>query len=81
MTASGDSQQFATIWIKVRLVGEDLIPWSEWIVERAIVKPAMAGLISLSGSGIWKYLYFGTERGNGTLSVGTTKYDMSSLLH
>lgn len=38
MTASEDQEQFATIWIEVRLVGEDFIPWSEWIVERAIIR-------------------------------------------
>lgn len=41
MTASGDQEQFATIWIEVRLVGEDFLPWSEWIVERAIIRSSV----------------------------------------
>jgi hypothetical protein len=55
-------------------------PWSNWIDECAIVKPALPGIIRLSGTGIRNKLYIATTPGNNFLTVSATKGGLTSLL-
>ena len=66
--------------MQVQLVRDDDSPWSDWINEYAVVKPASRGVPRLSGQGIREALYMGTAPGNHVLAVATTKGGMTSLL-
>ena len=65
--------------MQVQLLRDDNSPWSDWINERAVVKPASQGVPRLSGYGIRKALYIGTAPGNHVLAVAATKGGMTSL--
>jgi hypothetical protein len=58
-------------------VREDDSPWSDWINERAVVKPVAPGVPRLSGHRIRDV---GTAPGNHFLAVAATKGGMASLL-
>jgi hypothetical protein len=47
--------------VQVQLVREDDSPWSDWISEYAVIKPASQGVPRLSGYGIRKKLYIGRD--------------------
>jgi hypothetical protein len=78
--ADGVTNTHRRLRLQVQLVRDDDSPWSDWINERAIVKPDSQGLPRLSGQGIRKALYMGTTPGNHVLAVATTKGGMTSLL-
>jgi hypothetical protein len=59
--------------VQVQLVREDDSPWSDWISEYAVIKPASQGVPRLSGYGIRKKLYIGIAPGNHFLAVAATK--------
>jgi hypothetical protein len=61
-------------------VREDDSPWSDWINERALVKPVAPGVPRLSGNRIRDVMYLGTAPGNHFLAVAATKGGMTSLL-
>jgi hypothetical protein len=71
---------YPMVLVQVRLMRDDNSPWSDWIKEHAVVKPASRGVPRLSGRGIRKALYMGTAPGNHVLAVATTKGGMTSLL-
>jgi hypothetical protein len=78
--ASGGKHTYQRLRVQVQLARDDNSPWSDWIKEHAVVKPASRGVPRLSGRGIRKALYMGTAPGNHVLAVATTKGGMTSLL-
>jgi hypothetical protein len=78
--ASGTRHIYERLRVQVQLVRDDNSPWSDWIDERAIIKPASQGVPRLSGYGIRKVLYIGTAPGNHVLAVAAIKGGMTSLL-
>jgi hypothetical protein len=80
MDAGGNVESLPSLWVQIRLVTQDFIPWSEWIDETAIIRDLVPGLARLSGGAIRDHLYFGLGPGNEILAVGKTKNGMSSLL-
>jgi hypothetical protein len=62
------------------MVDDNNLPWSDWILEDAIVRPMALGVPRLSGSGIREALYFGTGPGNHVLAASTTKGGLTVLL-
>ena len=50
--------------MQVQLVRDDSSPWSDWIDDLAIVRPARPGVARLSGVEIRDILYFGTAPGS-----------------
>jgi hypothetical protein len=59
--------------VQVQLVGDNDSPWSNWIDEHAVTRPASQGVPRLSG--------YGTAPGNHLLAVAATKGGMTSLKH
>src|SRR4051794_15201614 len=57
---------FPRLSVEVQLVGDDNLPWSDWISEEAIVRPVAPGIHRLSGYGIREAFYFATGSGNHT---------------
>ena len=49
---NGTVDIYPTIFVQVQLVRDDSSPWSDWILEEAIVKPVGPGVPRLSGIGI-----------------------------
>ncbi|KAH0547707.1 hypothetical protein FGG08_000196 [Glutinoglossum americanum] len=78
--AGGMVGVFPKINVQVRLVGDDNLPWSDWILEEAVVRPAGPGIPQLSGYGIREVLYLATGPGNHVLAVSATKGGLASLL-
>jgi hypothetical protein len=78
--ASGTIHVYREILVEAQLVRNDNTPWSDWISEYAIVRPAGPGITRLSGVGIRDILYFGTAPSNHSLTVAATKGGMASLL-
>jgi hypothetical protein len=67
--ASGTIHNYRRLRVQVQLVRDDDSPWSDWIDEYAVIKPASQGVPRLSGYGIRKILYIGTTPGNHFLAV------------
>ncbi len=80
LDANGVVTFFPTLRVQVQLVGDNNIPWSDWIAERALVKQVGPNILRLSGHGIRRVLYLGTAPGNHLLAVSTTKGGLASLL-
>jgi hypothetical protein len=78
--AGGIVGVFPKLSVQVRLVGDDDLPWSDWILEEAIVRPAGPGIPRLSGYGIREALYLATGLGNHILAASTTKGGLTLLL-
>jgi hypothetical protein len=78
--ASGTINRYRRLLIQFQLVREDDSPWSDWINERALVKPVAPGVPRLSGNRIRDVMYLGTAPGNHFLAVAATKGGMTSLL-
>lgn len=78
--ANGIIRVWPTYLVQVRLARDDYTPWSDWIVEVAIVRPPSPYLLRLSGIGIRHELYFGTSPNNLHLAVSATKGGLTSLL-
>jgi hypothetical protein len=81
--ASGMVNTYRRLRVQVQLLRDDNSPWSDWINERAVVKPASQGVPRLSGYGIRKILYIGTAPGIHVLAVAATKWwdDFFALKH
>jgi hypothetical protein len=47
--ASGEKHTYERLRVQVQLVRNDDSPWSDWINEYAVVKPASRGVPRLSG--------------------------------
>jgi hypothetical protein len=58
--ASGTINQYRRLLVQFQLVREDDSPWSDWIDERALVKPVAPSVPRLSGNKIRDVLYLGT---------------------
>ncbi|KAI9766914.1 MAG: hypothetical protein M1840_006211 [Geoglossum simile] len=71
--AGGIVGVFPKLRVQVQLVGDDNLPWSDWINGEAIIRPVGPGIPRLSGYRIREGLYFATGPGNHTLAVSTTK--------
>jgi hypothetical protein len=80
LTANGAVNNYPLIVVQVQMVGNGNLPWSNWIDEFAIVKPAIPGILRLSGIGIRDALYIATTPGNNFLAVSATKGRLTSLL-
>ena len=78
--ASGTINRYRRLLLQFQLVREDDSPWSDWIDERALVKPVAPGVPRLSGNRIRDVMYLGTAPGNHFLAVAATKGGMTSLL-
>src|SRR5438046_1409467 len=55
---------FPKIHVQVQLVRDDNSPWSGWILEEAIVRPAGPAIPRLSGAGIRRVMHLATGPGN-----------------
>jgi hypothetical protein len=77
--ANGTTNVYPKLLVEVQLVRNDNSPWSDWIVEEAIVQPMRPGVMRLSGVGIRDALYIGTAPGNHFLAVAVTKGGLNSL--
>ncbi|KAI9763427.1 MAG: hypothetical protein M1840_000508 [Geoglossum simile] len=71
--ASGAVGFFPKIRVEVQMVDDNNLPWSDWILEDAIVRPVTVGVPRLSGYGIREALYFGTGPGNHVPAASATK--------
>jgi len=78
--ANGTVGVYPLIHVQVQMVRNDCSPWSDWIDELAIVRPAAPGVPRLSGVAIRNFLYFGTAPGNHSLAVSATRGGLTSLL-
>jgi len=77
--ANGAINIYPKILVEIQLVRNDDSPWSDWIVEDAMVQPLRPGVSRLSGIGIRGALYIGTAPGNHFLAVAATKRGLNSL--
>jgi hypothetical protein len=79
-SANGMIDIYSKIHVQVQMVGDDNLPWSDWIGEEAIVKPVGPGIPQLSCIQIRNFLVLATTPGNNFLAVSTTKGGLTSLL-
>jgi hypothetical protein len=63
-----DASGIVNTYRQVQLLRDDNLLWSDWINERAVVKPASQGVPRLSGYGIRKVLYIGNRTRQSCLS-------------
>lgn len=80
VTASGASEFLPCLVAQVRLVRQDLTPWTVWINEKAVFRRIIPGMTRLSGATIRDRLYFGTAPGNHFVAVAETKHGLNALL-
>jgi hypothetical protein len=80
VNASGTHDFLRTVVVQVRLVTNEIEPWTDWLDEEAIVRTIGPGMLRLSGTGIRKVLYFGTSPERNVLATSTTKGGLLSLL-
>lgn len=80
MDAGGRVENLQQLLIEVRLVDDNLIPWTEWIPEITIVRRLIPGMHRLSGLNIRHHLYFANPKGNAVLAISTCKTGLYSLI-
>ena len=78
--ANGTRNRYRKLLLQFQLVRGDDSPWSNWIEERALIKPVIPGVPRLSGNKFRDVLYTGTAPGNHFLAVAATKGGMASFL-
>ncbi len=61
--AGGRVERLRTMDVDIRLLDQNLIPWSGWFMETAVVRASAPGLIRLSGSAVRQNFYVATPRG------------------
>ncbi|KAI9768493.1 MAG: hypothetical protein M1840_004903 [Geoglossum simile] len=69
-----------SVLVEIQLVRDDNSPWSNGIIEKAMVRPAGPGVPRLSGVQIRKAFYIATGPGNHFLAVSVTKDGLDSLI-
>jgi hypothetical protein len=63
------------------MIRQDGSAWGPWFGDNCVVRPAGAGMARLSGSGMRRVFYFGTDPTHNAVSVAATKGGMSSHLY